>query len=121
MVCRPSLTIAASVAVGLAAVGTALAQPAPAAQVSITSAPNCEKPGDPPGVGGTELSKDAAERRRSAWSRNMKAYFECLKRFIDEQQAAAAPHLRAANAAVDEYNNAIKIYNDQVDAARPPQ
>jgi hypothetical protein len=121
MLCRVSPIVAVLFFFSLAAVGTALAQPTPPAQVSITPAPNCEKPGDPPGIGGPELSKEAAERRRSTWSKNMKAYFECLKHFIDEHQAAAAPHIRAANAAVDEYNKAIKIYNDQVDAAKPAQ
>ena len=118
---RVSLIVAAVCAIDVALVGIALAQPAPAVQASVTPAPNCEKPGDPPAIGGPELSKDAAERRRSTWSKNMKTYFECLKRFIEEQQAAAAPHIRAANAAVDEYNKAIKIYNDQVDAAKPSQ
>lgn len=40
----------------------------------------------------------------------------CLKRFVEEQQAAAAPHVKAANAAVDEFSRAVKIHNDQIDA-----
>ena len=113
------LMVAPLFAFALAAI-YALAQPAPPAQPGVTPAPSCEKPADPPSIGGaTELAKEAAERKRSNWSKNMKAYFECLKRFIDEQQSAAAPHIRAANAAVDEYNKAIKTYNEQVDAVRP--
>ena len=58
----------------------------------------------------------APKRQWSNWSKNTKAYVDCLKRFIDEQQALAAPHIRAANAAVDEYNQAVKFYNSQAEA-----
>jgi len=95
-------------------------KPTTTALLTITPAPSCEKPGDPPASSsGTELGKDAAERRRNAWSKSMQGYMSCLKRFVEEQQAAAAPHVRAANAAVDEFNRAIKIYNEQIDAAKP--
>ncbi len=106
-------------ALGLAAADNSLAQTSAPVQATITPAPNCEKPGDPPASGGLEIAKDAAERKRSNWSKSMKAYIDCLKRFVEEQQAAAAPHVKAANAAVDELNKAIKIYNDQIEAARP--
>ena len=109
----------ALLAVGLALGGGALAQTSAPIQPTITPAPSCEKPGDPPGGSGTELGKEAAERRRNAWSKSMQGYMSCLKRFVEEQQAAAAPHVRAANAAVDEFNRAIKIYNEQIDAAKP--
>ena len=110
----------ALLAVGLALGGGAFAQTSAPIQPTITPAPGCEKPGDPPSTSsGTELGKDAAERRRNAWSKSMQGYMSCLKRFVEEQQAAAAPHVRAANAAVDEFNRAIKIYNEQIDAAKP--
>ena len=64
------------------------------------------------------LGKSAAETKRNDWTRKMKVYLDCLKSFASDQQAAAAPHIKAANAAVEEFNKAIKIYNDQIDAAR---
>jgi hypothetical protein len=102
-----------------AATGVALAQTTAPAAPTVTPTPNCEKPGDPPSMTTSELAKSAAEMKRSNWTKNMKAYLECVKRFIDEHQAAAAPHVRAANAAVDEYNKSIKTFNEQVEAARP--
>ena len=116
---RSFASLVVAFALGLAVAGTSPAQTSAPSQATITPAPNCEKPGDPPAVGGTELAKDGAERKRSNWSKSMKGYIDCLKRFVEEQQAAAAPHIRAANAAVDEFNKAVKIYNDQIDAARP--
>ena len=47
----------------------------------------------------------------------MKAYMDCLKKFVEEQQAASATAAKAANAAVEEYNKAIKVYNDAIQAA----
>ena len=108
-----------SLGLGLVTAGASLAQTSVPVQAAITPAPNCEKPGDPPAVGGPEIAKDAAERKRSIWSRSMKGYIDCLKRFVEEQQAAAAPHIKAANAGVDEFNRAVKIYNDQIEAAKP--
>ena len=109
------LIVAPLFAFALAA-GGAFAQTTAPVAPTMTPAPNCEKPGDPPGANTTEMSKSAVELKQANWSKNMKAYFDCLKRFIDEHQAAAAPHLKAANAAVDEYNKAIKTYNDQIAA-----
>lgn len=116
MLTHSRLTAVALLALGLGATGTALAQtPAPAA----VPVPSCEKPGDPPRLLTTETGKDAAERKRNDWAKGVKAYVECLKSFIDEERAAAAPHIKAANAALDEYNKAVKTFNEQMEAARP--
>jgi hypothetical protein len=48
----------------------------------------------------------------------MRSYVECLKAFVSEEQAAAAPHLKAANAAAEELGKSIKAYNEQAEAAR---
>ncbi len=110
------------VAVALLAFATAsdgaLAQTTVPAAPTVTPAPNCEKPGNPPSSSTGELGKSGAEMKRNKWSEGMKAYLDCLKRFVDEEQAAAALHGRAANAAVDEYNKAIKIFNDQIEAQK---
>jgi hypothetical protein len=116
---RSLASLILSFGLGLATAGASLAQTPVPVQATITPAPSCEKPGDPPASGGLEIAKDAAERRRSNWSKSMKGYIDCLKRFVEEQQAAAAPHIKAANAAVDEINKAVKIHNDQIEAAKP--
>jgi hypothetical protein len=113
------LIVAPLFALALVAASGAPAQTTAPAAPTVTPAPNCEKPGDAPSTNAPEMSKAVAEQKYSSWTKSMKAYLECLKRFVDEHQAAAAPHLKAANAAVDEYNKAIKIYNDRIDAQRP--
>ena len=104
-------------AVALTAAGVAHAQTTAPATASVTPAPNCEKPGDPPAAETSNLGKSAAEQKRTKWTTGMKAYMECLKKFVEEQQAASSTHAKAANAAVEEYNKAIKVYNDAIQAA----
>ncbi len=101
--------------------GGALAQTTAPATPTVTPAPNCEKPGEPPAVQTSELGKASAETRRSKWTAASKAYFDCLKHFIDEQQQQAALHGKAANAAVDEFNRAIKSYNDYIESVKQAQ
>ena len=100
------------------AAGSAHAQTTAPATPMVTPAPNCEKPGDPPSSGTTEIGKSAAEAKRAKWSTSMKDYLDCLKSFVTQEQQASSTHARAANAAVEEYNRAIKVYNDQI-AAQP--
>lgn len=88
--------------------------PAPAAP-TVTPAPNCEKPGEPPSIGSSELGKASAAERQKRWTTAMRTYLECVKAFHAEQEAAARPHIRAANAAIEEYNRAMKVYNDYLD------
>ena len=70
--------------------------------------PNCPKPGDVPG----SLSSDGQKR---AWQRDYTAWGDCMKKFISDQQAAAAPYNKAANAAIDDYNATVKLLNDQIE------
>lgn len=113
--------VAAPLLAALLLAGGALAQTTAPATPTVTPAPNCEKPGEPPAVQTGELSKASAETRRSKWTAASKAYFDCLKRFIDEQQQQSALHGKAANAAVDEFNKAIKTYNDYLDSLKQAQ
>jgi hypothetical protein len=113
-----NLAIAAAFAIALAVTSTTLAQTTAPAAPTVTPAPNCEKPGEPPSLSAPELGKAAAEMKRNNWSKNMKAYLDCLKIFISDQQAAAQPHIKAANAAVDEFNKSIKVFNDQIEAQK---
>jgi hypothetical protein len=92
------------------ATGTAVPQ--------LTPGPSCENPGNPPTANSSELGRAAVEMKKANWNKSIKAYMECLKAFITEQQALAAPHVRAANTTIEEYNKAIKVFNDSVDAAK---
>jgi hypothetical protein len=40
-----------------------------------------------------------------------------VKKFIEEQQALAEPHVKASNEAINEYNAAVKAYNEAVQKA----
>jgi hypothetical protein len=91
------------------------AQTAAPATPTVTPAPNCEKPGDPPAITSSELGKTATAEKQKRWTNGMRTYLDCVKAFVADQQAAAAPHIRASNAGIEEYNKAMKAYNDYVD------
>jgi len=100
--------------VALAALSsTAFAQqaPAPAAAAAPVPKHSCTKPGEYPG----NLASDA---QRRTWQKDFVGYIDCLKKFVEEQQALAKPHVDAANAAVNEYNAGVKDYNAQVEKAK---
>jgi len=83
-----------------------------AAQPEATVAkPSCTRPGDFPG-------SLATDRQRQTWQKEYTAYSDCMKKFISEQKALAEPYLKAYNAAIDEYNENIKVLNEQIEKAR---
>lgn len=102
-----------------AVAASAMAQTtAPAAATGSTAAPaavpkpECgAKPGEYPG-------NLASENIRRAWQKDFVAYIDCLKKFVEEQQALAEPHVKASNAAISEYNESVKSYNDQIQKAK---
>ena len=105
-----------TLALVLAAPGGAQAQSTAPATPTVTPSPNCDKPSDPPALSSSEIGKAANEQKRSKWNAGMKSYLDCLKKFVEEQQVASATHAKAANAGVEEYNKAIKAYNEQIQA-----
>jgi hypothetical protein len=96
---------------------TALAQPAtqsaPAAGAAAPSADlpkhNCTKPGPFPG------ETTSTDRQLMEYGKEYKVYTDCLRKFALDQQKMAEPHMKAANAAADEYNAAVKVYNDEME------
>lgn len=114
MTTAPRLS-AALFAAALAVSGAAFGQSAAPVTPTVTPAPNCEKPGDPPSIGSSELGKSATAQRQTKWTNGMRAYLDCVKAFVAEQQAAAAPHIRASNAGIEEFKRAMKVYNDYVE------
>ena len=102
----------------LAVVAAALISPVLAQQSSApasSSAPvpkhSCVKPGDFPG-------NLASDNQRKNWQRSYVEYADCLKKFINDEQAAAEPHIKASNEAINEYNTAVKEYNAQIEKAK---
>ncbi|HEV2219333.1 MAG TPA: hypothetical protein VGV08_02125 [Casimicrobiaceae bacterium] len=116
MILRTAIACAA-LAVGLGSALPLFAQPvaapAPAAPAGAAAMPkhSCVHPDEFPG-------KLASESRLKAWQKDFVAYIDCLKKFYDEQQALAKPHVDAANAAVVEYNNGVKEYNQTMQKAK---
>jgi hypothetical protein len=101
----------------LGAGATAFAQsttaPPPAAGATAPSADmpkhNCTKPGPFPG------ESTSTDRQLMEFGKDYKAYTDCLRKFALDQQKLAEPHMKAANAAADEYNSAVKVYNEEME------
>ena len=91
----------------------AFAQQSPSASPSSAPGPkhSCVKPGDFPG-------NLATDNQRKNWQRSYVEYADCLKKFINDEQAAAEPHIKASNDAINEYNSAVKEYNAQIEKAK---
>ena len=108
------VTLAAATSSVVCAQQTPAAAPtvAPAASTEAAPAkPSCTKPGDYPG-------NLASDTQRRVWQKEYLAYQECMKKFITEQKALAEPYVKAYNAAVDDYNASIKVYNEQIEKSR---
>jgi hypothetical protein len=103
----------ASVAVACVTGGALSQQPAPPAAAPEAPVPHhaCAKPGDFPGG-------LASDNQRRNWQKGYVEYTDCLKKFINEQQALAAPHVKASNDAINEYNDGVKEYNAQIEKAK---
>ncbi len=86
--------------------------PAPATAAAAPAPRHaCSKPGEFPG-------SLATENQRRNWQRAYVDYVDCLKKFINEQQALAEPHIKASNDAINEYNTGVKEYNAQIEKAK---
>ena len=81
--------------------------PAPGSDAPVPKH-NCVKPGDVPGTLASDL-------QRKTWQKDYAAYSDCLKKFISDERALAEPHNKASNAAIDEYNTAVKTFNEQIE------
>jgi len=100
-------TALAAASLVLAAHASAQA-PAPAATpapVVNVAPPACEKPGIFPG-------RVAEQARVIKWANGMRAYSECLKAYVGERNAVIDANAKQAKSAVDEYNAAVKEFNE---------
>lgn len=110
-IARTSLALAFGIAAATSALPAAAQQPAAPAADASAPKPACTHPDDFPG-------HLASDMRIKQWQKNFVAYIDCLKKFYNDQQALAKPHVDAANAAVVEYNNSVKEYNETVQKAK---
>ena len=113
---RVALAVCAIAFAALAAQAGAQTAPAESSAAPASSAPvpkpECgAKPGEYPG-------NLASDNQKRAWQKEFVACIDCLKKFIQDQQALADPQVKAANAAINEYNAGVKAYNDEIQKAK---
>jgi len=83
------------------------------AQKSDVPAHNCGAKPEYPG----RLVMTSDMRRRN-FDREVSKYTECIKAYVAERKASSEAHMAAGNAAIDEYNAAIKKIKDYEEAAK---
>ena len=110
---RAVLAIAAVVCAGFVVQAPAqTAAPSPSASSAPVPKPECgPKPGEYPG-------NLASERQKTQWSKDYVAHLDCLKKFVEEEQAVLQARQKALEQAVNEYNSGVKAYNEQVQKAK---
>ena len=69
---------------------------------------SCKKPGEFPNP------KLASDQQLRQYHKDYTAYTDCIRKFALDEQKAAEPHIKASNEAVNEYNAAVKAYNDEL-------
>jgi hypothetical protein len=107
-----AITFAAfAVSAGAQATAPAPSTSTPAASTAPVPKPECGKPSEYPG-------NLASDNQKRTWQKDYVTYIDCLKKFIEDQQALAEPHVKASNAAIAEYNAGVKAYNDTVQKAK---
>ena len=102
-------------AVLFACASTPFAQTAEAPKVPPVEVPK-PKCGTQPQHPG-KLEGLQSDSRRRAFERDLKAYDECMKTFIEERKAIMKANQEAASAAVEEFNAFVKKVNEARAAA----
>ncbi|HZQ63004.1 MAG TPA: hypothetical protein VFC24_16735 [Casimicrobiaceae bacterium] len=101
---RPALV--ATLAAALCAAAPALAQDANA----NIAKPACTKPQFP--------GRLASEAQKKSFNKDVETYAQCIKKYVSDQQKLADDHIKAANAAAADYNNAVKELQSEIDKAK---
>lgn len=84
----------------------------PAKKVEIAKH-NCGMAPDFPGAAGMQ-----AEMKRRGFERDLKTYKDCMIAYIEERKATATASMDAANAAINDYNAAMKRLNEEQERPR---
>jgi len=90
---------------------------APAATPPVASAPAAALPKANCGTKPEHPGRLASDNMKRAWQRDANTFLECLRKFASEQQQIAQEYIKAANATVDEYNSAVKEFQDAAQKA----
>jgi hypothetical protein len=85
----------------------------PFAQGNDVPKPQCEPKPEYPG----RLAMQS-NLRADGFNKDIKRYQECMKKYIGERQAVSKANDDSANAAITEYNNAMKKINEAQEAAK---
>lgn len=89
----------------------ACAAPFAVAQDAATVAkPSCNKPQYP--------GRLASETQKKSFNKDVETYAACIKKYVTDQQKLADDHIKAANAAAADYNNAVKELQTEIDKAK---
>jgi len=83
------------------------------AQKTDVPPPNCGAKPEYPGR--LVLSSDM---RRRSFDREVTKYADCMKAYVEERKAVANANMTAGNAAIEEYNTAIKKLKEDEEAAK---
>lgn len=98
-----------SLALALCA-GFACAAPAAHAQDATIAKPTCARPQFP--------GKLASEGQKRSFNKDVEGYAACIKKYVGDHQKLADDHIKAANAAAAEYNDAVKQMQAEIDSAK---
>ena len=60
----------------------------------------------------------SSDIRRRSFDREVQKYTDCIKAYIEDRKVASNANLAAGNAAIEEYNAAIKKLKEDEEAAR---
>ncbi len=108
MILRPLLT-AVLVTLALPTLAQTPPPAQPPTQALVIPQHGCVAPKYPSKENLMQLRGDAYNRLVEAFNRDNKAYGECIKKYVADQQRIAEEHIKAANAAAAEYNNAFVL------------
>src|SRR5215813_11031723 len=97
---RLALTATATL---LAASGIAFAQAPAAPAAAPVDKPKCDPKPEYPG----RLAMQS-DLRRNSFTREIKAYKDCMMAYVEAQKVQQQAHLQAANAAITDYNDTMK-------------
>ena len=101
------LLAALAFSVGAASVGAQTPAPAPASAVPKST---CVKPDRYPG-------RLASDNNKKQWEREVRAWGECMKKYVADLQVGIDASIKAANASIEEYNAGIKAFQEEVTKA----
>jgi hypothetical protein len=97
------IRLLAALAFIVGAAGASAQTPAPAPNVPKST---CVKPDHYPG-------RLASDNNKKQWERDVRAWGECMKKYVADLQVGIDASIKAANASIEEYNAGIKEFQEE--------